>query len=94
MLQCMRQLGLEAVIKYEHQAPVILTFPASHGMDTAKFIEHMKERGFIIYEGKCSQLATFRVGCMGHVESQNFEMLCDVFSEFFAPLTTFRARSP
>jgi 2-aminoethylphosphonate-pyruvate transaminase len=33
------------------------------------FYERVKAKGFILYPGKLTQVDTFRVGCIGHVDA-------------------------
>jgi len=78
----MRAIGFEAIVPSEHQAPVILTFPIKAGMEAPALMAYMKERGFILYEGKCTKMATFRVGCMGHIEAAGFLAFCKACHDY------------
>jgi 2-aminoethylphosphonate-pyruvate transaminase len=65
----MQALGLRPFLKPEAQAPIIVTF---HAPDSPKyqfktFYEAAKQRGFILYPGKLTQVETFRVGCIGAI---------------------------
>ena len=65
----MAALGFEPFLKPEVQAPIIITFhaPAHPAYDFKRFYEGAKQRGFILYPGKLTQLETFRVGCIGAI---------------------------
>jgi 2-aminoethylphosphonate-pyruvate transaminase len=65
----MARLGFEPFLKPEVQAPIIVTFhaPAHPNYDFKRFYEGAKQRGFILYPGKLTQLETFRVGCIGAI---------------------------
>ena len=79
----MRSIGFEAVVPPEHQAPVILTFPITTGMNAPAFMAYMKQRGFILYEGKCAKMPTFRVGCMGHINTSGYIAFTEACHEYF-----------
>ena len=49
------------------QAPIILTFhaPPDPGYNFKDFYARVRDKGFILYPGKLTQVETFRVGCIG-----------------------------
>jgi 2-aminoethylphosphonate-pyruvate transaminase len=65
----MRALGFKPFLKAEVQAPIIVTFhaPAHKAYEFKRFYESAKQRGFILYPGKLTQIETFRVGCIGAI---------------------------
>ena len=65
----MKALGFKPFLKPEVQAPIIVTFhaPAHPAYDFKRFYEAAKQRGFILYPGKLTQIETFRVGCIGAI---------------------------
>ncbi|KAB2875794.1 MAG: 2-aminoethylphosphonate--pyruvate transaminase [Burkholderiaceae bacterium] len=65
----MGALGFKPFLKPEIQAPIIVTFhaPAHPSYDFKRFYAAAKQRGFILYPGKLTQLETFRVGCIGAI---------------------------
>ncbi|MCG3189401.1 MAG: 2-aminoethylphosphonate--pyruvate transaminase [Burkholderiaceae bacterium] len=65
----MRTLGFKCFLKPEIQAPIIVTFhaPAHAAYEFKRFYAAAKQRGFILYPGKLTQLETFRVGCIGAI---------------------------
>ena len=65
----MAELGFKPFLRSELQAPIIVTFhaPASPHYDFKKFYLAVKQRGFILYPGKLTQVETFRVGCIGAI---------------------------
>ena len=65
----MQALGFEPFLKPEVQAPIIVTFhaPAHPSYDFKRFYEGAKQRGFILYPGKLTEVETFRVGCIGAI---------------------------
>ena len=65
----MAALGFRLLLKPEVQAPIIVTFhaPAHAAYDFRAFYAGAKQRGFILYPGKLTQIETFRVGCIGAI---------------------------
>lgn len=65
----MHALGFRPFLRPEVQAPIIVTFhaPAHAAYDFKRFYAAAKQRGFILYPGKLTQLETFRVGCIGAI---------------------------
>jgi 2-aminoethylphosphonate-pyruvate transaminase len=62
-------LGLKPFLKPELQAPIIVTWhaPAHPAYDFKRFYDAAKQRGFILYPGKLTEVETFRVGCIGAI---------------------------
>ncbi|CAI8977429.1 2-aminoethylphosphonate--pyruvate transaminase [Pseudomonas chlororaphis] len=70
LLDGMVQLGLRSFLPAAIQAPIIVTFHAPNDprYQFKDFYERVKAKGFILYPGKLTQVETFRVGCIGHVD--------------------------
>ncbi len=69
----MRGLGLEPFLDPAVQAPIIVTFhaPASPAYDFKTFYAKVRDKGFILYPGKLTQVETFRVGCIGALDTHD-----------------------
>ena len=69
LIDGMAALGFKPFLKPALQAPIIVTFhaPADARYDFKRFYAATKQRGFILYPGKLTQLETFRVGCIGAI---------------------------
>ncbi|MEI7429836.1 MAG: 2-aminoethylphosphonate--pyruvate transaminase [Betaproteobacteria bacterium] len=67
----MRELGLQPFIDAAVQAPIIVTFhaPADATYDFSEFYRRVRDKGFILYPGKLTTIETFRVGCIGAIDS-------------------------
>ena len=65
----MGELGFRLVPAAEIQAPIILTFhaPPDPAYGFKDFYARVRDKGFILYPGKLTQVETFRVGCIGAV---------------------------
>ena len=71
LVQGMAELGFKPYLDPAIQAPIIVTFhaPADAHYDFRRFYEAAKRHGFILYPGKLTQIETFRVGCIGAIDS-------------------------
>ncbi len=69
LIEGMSQLGFKPFLDPAIQAPIIVTFhaPADKRYDFKKFYAAARERGFVLYPGKLTQVETFRVGCIGAI---------------------------
>ena len=67
----MEAIGLRAYLPEAVQAPVIVTFhgPADSRYAFKEFYGRVRERGYILYPGKLTQIETFRVGCIGAIDA-------------------------
>ena len=65
----MAEMGFRVFLKPEIQAPIILTFhaPADPNYTFKDFYDRVRDKGFVLYPGKLTQLETFRVGCIGAI---------------------------
>lgn len=79
----MAKLGYEVVIK-EHQGPFITSFyyPKRGNFAFQPFYDYLKERGFVIYPGKISDLNCFRIGNIGEIYREDIEQLIDVIQAY------------
>ncbi len=69
LIDGMKRLGFTPFLDPALQAPIIVTFhaPAVQVYDFNAFYAAVKQRGFILYPGKLTQVETFRVGCIGAI---------------------------
>jgi 2-aminoethylphosphonate-pyruvate transaminase len=67
----MRSLGFKPFLDPAMQAPIIVTFhaPTTPGYSFQAFYAAVRARGFLLYPGKLTQMETFRVGCIGAIDS-------------------------
>ncbi len=65
----MAELGFRPFLDPAIQAPIIVTFhaPADPAYTFKAFYEKVRDKGFILYPGKLTQVETFRVGCIGAI---------------------------
>ncbi|MEO8977371.1 MAG: 2-aminoethylphosphonate--pyruvate transaminase [Casimicrobiaceae bacterium] len=62
-------LGLRSFLPSSIQAPIIVTVhsPADKRFAFADFYARVRDKGFVLYPGKLTQVETFRVGCIGAI---------------------------
>jgi len=65
----MRELGFRPFLEPAIQAPIIVTFhaPPDTRYTFREFYDRVRDKGFILYPGKLTQVETFRVGCIGAI---------------------------
>jgi 2-aminoethylphosphonate-pyruvate transaminase len=70
LIEGMTRLGFKLFLDPRHQAPVIVTFhaPSDPNYDFQKFYDRVREKGFVLYPGKLTQIDTLRVGCIGAID--------------------------
>lgn len=71
LVKGMRALGFESLLGDLWLSPIIITFfsPAHPNFHFETFYTVMKEQGFIIYPGKLTIVDSFRMGCIGQMDS-------------------------
>lgn len=81
------QLGIYAYIEDEKQSPIITTFLfPSEQFNFEDFYAYVKERGFVIYPGKLTEVDTFRIGNIGEIYEDDVVQLCNVIEEYMGVL--------
>jgi 2-aminoethylphosphonate-pyruvate transaminase len=65
----MKEMGFTVFLDPKIQAPIIVTFhaPADSRYAFKAFYDKVRDKGFVLYPGKLTQVETFRVGCIGAV---------------------------
>ena len=83
LVEGMAQLGFRTFLPKELQAPVIVTFHAPSDPNYAfkAFYEKVKARGYVLYPGKLTQVETFRVGCIGAIDSNEMRNVVTAVGE-------------
>jgi 2-aminoethylphosphonate-pyruvate transaminase len=67
----MKALGFKSFLNPAVQAPIIVAFhaPDLQGYNFKDFYAAVRARGFLLYPGKLTQTETFRVGCIGAIDT-------------------------
>lgn len=65
----MRKLGFVSLLPDELHSPIITSFysPGDPCFEFATFYDKLKRRRYVIYPGKVTAAATFRIGTIGHL---------------------------
>jgi 2-aminoethylphosphonate-pyruvate transaminase len=69
LVRGMAELGFHPFLDPAIQAPIIVTFhaPTDTRYTFREFYDRVRDKGFILYPGKLTQVETFRVGCIGAI---------------------------
>jgi 2-aminoethylphosphonate-pyruvate transaminase len=83
LVRGMRALGLHTFLADELQAPIIVTFlaPDHPNFDFAKLYQGVRDKGFILYPGKLTQIETFRVGCIGAIGQHEIALAVEAIAK-------------
>ncbi|MBN2231447.1 MAG: 2-aminoethylphosphonate--pyruvate transaminase [Deltaproteobacteria bacterium] len=73
----MEKLGFRSLLPAAIQSPIITAFhnPEHPDYNFRRFYDELKERGFVIYPGKVSDVDTFRMGNIGEVYAADIDRL-------------------
>jgi 2-aminoethylphosphonate-pyruvate transaminase len=65
------------------QAPIIVTShaPADPAYEFKAFYAKTRDRGYILYPGKLTQVETFRVGCIGAIDANEMRNVVSAVAE-------------
>ena len=69
LVEGLRALGFETLLPDRVQAPIIVTvrMPADPKFDFQAFYDRLNAAGYVIYPGKLTLAASFRIGCIGRL---------------------------
>ncbi len=88
----LRALGLRTFLSDAHQAPIIVTFhaPKHPNYQFDRLYQGVREKGFILYPGKLTEVETFRVGCIGAIATPEINLavqaIADTMQELRLPV--------
>jgi 2-aminoethylphosphonate-pyruvate transaminase len=88
LVKGMAALGFQPFLDPAIQAPIIVTFhaPVDPGYEFKAFYAAVRERGFILYPGKLTQVETFRVGCIGAIGPEEMQQAVHAIADALADL--------
>ncbi|RLL43983.1 2-aminoethylphosphonate--pyruvate transaminase [Oceanobacillus piezotolerans] len=82
------KLGFQTYITDEKQSPIITTFLfPNETFSFEDFYAYVKERGFVLYPGKLTDVNTFRIGNIGEIYEEDITTLCNVIEEYLGVMT-------
>lgn len=84
----MTKLGLRPFLDPAIQAPIIVTFhaPPDARYTFAEFYARVRDKGFILYPGKLTQVETFRVGCIGAIGPEEMRLAVNAVRDTLAEM--------
>jgi 2-aminoethylphosphonate-pyruvate transaminase len=82
----MRSLGFTTLLPDLIQSPIITSFYAPDWPNYSfnAFYHKLKEKGFVIYPGKVSEIETFRIGNIGEIYQDDIKKLLQAIKEIFS----------
>jgi len=88
LINGMAKLGFKPFLDPAIQAPIIVTFhaPNDPAYDFKKFYDATKRQGVILYPGKLTQIETFRVGCIGAIDSVEMQQAVNAIGQVLTEL--------
>ncbi len=83
LLAGMKRLGFRSYLPPAVQSPIITSFlyPADPRFDFPEFYRRVADKGFILYPGKISQAATFRIGNIGRLFEADMRCVVNAIRE-------------
>ena len=79
----LKNIGISPYINEELQSPIITTFLfPSEDFDFNNFYNYVKERGFVLYPGKLTEVDSFRIGNIGEIYEEDIKQLCLIIQEY------------
>ncbi|MFJ5624515.1 2-aminoethylphosphonate--pyruvate transaminase [Peribacillus loiseleuriae] len=84
----LEKVGIHAYISAEKQSPIITTFLfPNEQFNFVDFYSFVKERGYVIYPGKLTDVDTFRIGNIGEIYEEDIQELCNIIEEYMGVVT-------
>jgi len=88
LMSGMRTLGFRSFLEPAIQAPIIVTF---HAPDDARytfkaFYEGVRDKGYVLYPGKLTEVETFRVGCIGAIGPDEMRLAVHAIGDTLADM--------
>jgi 2-aminoethylphosphonate-pyruvate transaminase len=88
LVEGMKKLGFRVFLDPSIQAPIIVTFhaPADPKYTFPDFYARVRDKGFLLYPGKLTQVETFRVGCIGAIGPDEMRLAVDAIRDTLADM--------
>lgn len=79
----LKEIGINTYIEETVQSPIITTFLyPNNEFNFDSFYKNIKERGFVIYPGKLTDVETFRIGNIGEIYEEDIKKICNIIKEY------------
>ena len=77
------KIGFHPYITEDKQSPIITTFLfPNEQFSFEDFYGYVKERGYVLYPGKLTEIDTFRIGNIGEIYEEDIQELCNIIAEY------------
>ena len=77
------KIGFHPYITADKQSPIITTFLfPNEQFSFEDFYGYVKERGYVLYPGKLTEIDTFRIGNIGEIYEEDIQELCNIIAEY------------
>lgn len=88
LISGMRKMGFKTLLPDNLQAPIIITFhmPTNPEFNFEEFYDGLRERGYVIYPGKLTVADSFRMGCIGQLDTEQIQGALNAVSAILANL--------
>ena len=92
MVLGMGELGFRVFLDPSIQAPIIVTFHAPDDPRYAfkPFYDGVRDKGYVLYPGKLTQVETFRVGCIGSIGAEEMRQAVNAVRDTLAEMRVSR----
>ena len=79
----LERIGFHPYITADKQSPIITTFLfPNEEFNFENFYEYVKEKGYVLYPGKLTDMDTFRIGNIGEIYEEDIHELCNIIEEY------------
>lgn len=88
LVEGMRALGFSTLLEDRWLSPIIITFlsPTDPAFEFKAFYAGLKARGFLIYPGKLTEVESFRIGCIGQLDTMVIAQLLSAIQDALAEM--------
>ncbi len=88
LVEGMAKLGLKPFLAPAIQAPIIVTFhaPPDPRYAFTDFYGRVRDKGFVLYPGKLTEVETFRVGCIGAIGPEEMRQAVNAIGDTLAEM--------
>ncbi|WAH36119.1 2-aminoethylphosphonate--pyruvate transaminase [Alicyclobacillus dauci] len=82
LVEGMNAAGFSELLPNAHQSPIITSFLyPTDDFSFEEFYQSIKKRGYVIYPGKLTEQATFRIGTIGDIHPSDIDRFVSVVAE-------------
>ena len=75
LINGMKQIGFKFYLDKELHSPIIVCFKMPSKINFKIFYKNLSKLGFVIYPGSVLKENTFRIGCIGNINTKEMKLL-------------------